>query len=43
MTLKMLMWGMAQKSEIAVDHEVFRVLVGLLLPPFSPEETWARK
>jgi len=28
------------KHTIAVDHEVFQVLLGLLLPRPSPEEKW---
>jgi len=30
-------------SEIAVDRGVFRVLLGLLLSPFSPKENRAQK
>ena len=33
----------AELSAIAVDREVFRVLLGLLPPRFSPKETWAQK
>jgi len=34
---------LAELSGIAVDLEVFRVLLGLLPPRPSPEETWAGK
>jgi len=33
----------AELSEIAVDREVFRVLLGLLPPRLSPKEKRARK
>jgi len=33
----------AELSEIAVDHEVFQLLLGLLSPLPSLEKEWARK
>ena len=33
----------AELSEIAVDRDVFRVLLGLLPLRISPNENWARK